>query len=212
MITTQTVHDPGGAANRALVRCDWPGLADPVYAAYHDREWGVPKTDDIALFEKLVLETFQSGLSWLTILKKREAFRIAFDGFDPEKIARYRSDKIAQLIINREIVRNQAKIAATVQNARAYLEISKHQPFAKFIWQFAPAPGLAPAAASRADVPTETPGSRALSAALKAAGFRFLGPTTAYAFMQSVGMVNDHLASCHRHAVCASLQSSLVRP
>jgi DNA-3-methyladenine glycosylase I len=196
---------------RDLPRCNWPGLDDPLYAAYHDTEWGVPQTDSRKLFEKLVLESFQSGLSWLTILKKRNAFREAFDEFDPEKIARYNSTKLGKLITNKEIVRNQAKIAATISNARAYLKLSEDDTFANFVWGFVDHKPQVNTFDRHEDVPAQTEASRALAKALKQRGFRFVGPTTAYAFMQSMGLVNDHLTSCHRHAACAKLQRKKIK-
>lgn len=193
-----------------IERCPWPGINDPIYAEYHDTEWGVPQLDNRALFEKIVLEGFQSGLSWLTILKKRDAFREAFDGFDPEKIAGYNSNKLAKLITNKEIVRSQAKIASAVQNAKAYLRISETEPFSEFVWAVVDGKPIINHFKSFDQVPTETEQSRALAKKLKAAGFRFVGPTTMYAFMQSVGMVNDHLVDCPRHAECAKLQEAMI--
>lgn len=202
---------PAMAPVADLPRCAWPGLDDPIYAHYHDTEWGVPQTDSRKLFEKVVLESFQSGLSWLTILKKRDSFREAFDEFDPEKIARYNSTKLGKLITNKGIIRNQAKIAATVGNARAYLKLSETQSFADFVWSFVDHKPKINAFARQEDVPAQTAESVAMSKALKAHGFRFVGPTTAYAFMQSMGLVNDHLTSCHRYAPCAELQRKTVK-
>lgn len=187
-------------------RCPWPGISDPEYTRYHDEEWGVPLTDGRALFEKLILEGFQSGLSWLIILRKRDNFRRAFHGFDADRIARYRARDIERLMGNEGIVRNRAKIEAAISNARAFLDISRSENFADFVWSHAEATGPANRYESFKDVPAETPASRALSKSLKARGFRFVGPTTMYAFMQSSGMVNDHLVGCHRHARCAKLQ------
>lgn len=195
-----------------IVRCPWPGIADPIYAHYHDTEWGVPHADDVRLFEKLVLEGFQSGLSWLTILKKRDNFRRAFDGFDPARIARYTTGDIERLMADAGIVRNRLKIEATIDNARAYLALAKREPFGRFLWSIVPEHEPAARRARHADVPAETAVSRAMSKALKAEGFRFVGPTTLYAFMQSVGMVNDHLADCHRHGPCAKAQARFKRP
>ena len=193
----------------APTRCPWTGIADPEYARYHDEEWGVPLTDSRLLFEKLILEGFQSGLSWLTILKKRDNFRRAFDHFDAEKIARYNERDIERLMADAGIVRHRLKIESAIDNAKAYLAISQAQPFADFIWGLAEK--RAPAAKLRtfADVPAQTEQSVSISKRLKAEGFRFVGPTTVYAFMQSSGMVNDHLVTCHRHAVCATLQREL---
>ena len=182
-----------------LVRCPWPGT-DPLYLAYHDTEWGVPEWDDRALFEKLSLDGFQAGLSWITILRKRESFRRAFDGFEPERIARWRPARVVRLMADPTIVRNRAKISGTVTNARAYLALRSQQgSFARFLWGFV---GGAPRVNHRRalrQLPAETAESRAMSAALREAGFTFVGPTICYAFMQATGMVDDHLVSCFRH-------------
>jgi DNA-3-methyladenine glycosylase I len=196
----------------AIARCPWPGIADPLYAHYHDTEWGVPLTDDRALFEKLVLEGFQSGLSWLTILRKRENFRRAFHGFDTAKIARYGTKDIARLMDDAGIVRNKMKIEATIDNARAFIALSKHVPLSHFIWGQIEGRPQQNALASLKDAPAQTETSTRISKALKAEGFRFVGPTTVYAFMQSSGMVNDHLVSCPRHKICARLQRALALP
>jgi len=193
-------------------RCPWAGIADPIYARYHDEEWGVPKADDRALFEKLVLEGFQSGLSWLTILKKRDNFRRAFDGFEPERIARYGARDIARLMADAGIVRNRLKIEATIANARALLALQGRTSLATFLWGFLDGRPQVNRHRSFKTVPAETPLSKAISKALKAEGFRFVGPTTIYAFMQSTGMVNDHLLGCHRHAPCAELQLRFEAP
>lgn len=198
-------------ANRAksLKRCPWPGIADPEYARYHDEEWGVPIGDDRALFEKLVLEGFQAGLSWLTILRKRDNFRAAFHGFEPQRIARYGDKDVARLMDDAGIVRNQAKIEATISNARAYLELRQQSSLAALLWGIVSEDATAMSAPrSFADVPAQTATSKRISKALKTRGFRFVGPTTMYALMQSAGMVNDHLVSCHRHRPCAALQRS----
>jgi len=187
-------------------RCPWCGT-DPLYVAYHDTEWGVPETDDRALFEKLILDGFQAGLSWITILKKRDNFRRAFDGFMPEVIARYEPEKIAALMNDAGIVRNRAKIEGTVKSARAYLELREGgQSFSDFLWQFTNGRTIQNHWQRGDQVPAETPQSKAMSKALKARGFTFCGPTIVYAFMQAVGMVNDHYVDCHRHAECAALQ------
>jgi DNA-3-methyladenine glycosylase I len=194
------------------VRCPWAGIADPVYARYHDEEWGVPKTDDRALFEKLVLEGFQSGLSWLTILKKRENFRTAFHAFDAARIARYGAKDIARLMADAGIVRNRLKVEATIDNARALLELQERTSLAAFLWGFLDGRPQINKHSSFKTVPAETAISKAISKALKAEGFRFVGPTTVYAFMQATGMVNDHLVGCHRYAPCAKLQAKFKVP
>jgi DNA-3-methyladenine glycosylase I len=180
-------------------RCPWPGQ-DPFYVAYHDDEWGVPEYDDRALYEKLVLDGFQAGLSWITILRKRENFRRAFDGFEPAKIARYTPKKIERLMLDAGIVRNRQKIEGAVASARAYLDIMEQGPgFSKLLWSFL---GGAPKVnhfRTRGQVPAETPLSRAMSKELASRGFKFCGPTIVYAFMQATGMVNDHLVTCWRH-------------
>lgn len=188
------------------VRCPWGGIEAEIYARYHDTEWGVPHADDRRMFEKLVLEGFQSGLSWLTILKKRESFRSAFDGFDPERIARYGDKDKARLMADAGIVRNRLKIEATIDNARAMLKLQERTGLARFVWSFVDGTPIINERTSFKGVPAQTDASKRISKALKAEGFRFVGPTTVYAFMQSTGMVNDHLVSCHRHAACAKLQ------
>jgi DNA-3-methyladenine glycosylase I len=195
-----------------LRRCPWVGIADPEYARYHDEEWGVPKSDDRALFEKLVLEGFQSGLSWLTILKKRENFRAAFHAFDPERIARYGAKDVARLLRDAGIVRNRLKIEATIDNARALLQLNEQGGLAAFLWGFLDGRPQINAHRSFKAIPAQTATSLAVSKALKGRGFRFVGPTTVYAFMQAVGMVNDHLVSCHRHEACANLQRRFKAP
>jgi DNA-3-methyladenine glycosylase I len=188
-----------------LKRCPWPGV-DTLYIAYHDEEWGVPEFDDRALYEKLVLDGFQAGLSWITILRKRDNFRRAFDDFTPEKIARYRPAKIEKLMLDAGIVRNRAKIEGTVNSARAWLEIMDKGPgFSKLLWDFVDGRPKVNNFKSRGQVPAETKISQAMSKELAKRGFKFCGPTIVYAFMQAVGMVNDHLVSCHRHAACAKL-------
>jgi DNA-3-methyladenine glycosylase I len=186
-------------------RCPWPG-DDALYIAYHDKEWGVPEFDDRALFEKLILDGFQAGLSWITILRKRENFRSAFDGFVPEKIARYRPAKVERLMQDAGIVRNRAKIEGTVLSARAYLEVMEKGPgFSKLLWNFLDGKPRVNHYKTRGQVPAETAVSRAMSKELAQRGFKFCGPTIVYAFMQATGMVNDHLITCHRHAECAKL-------
>jgi DNA-3-methyladenine glycosylase I len=193
-------------------RCPWAGIADSEYARYHDAEWGVPKTDDRALFEKVVLEGFQAGLSWITILRKRENFRKAFHGFDPERIVRYGAKDIARLMGDAGIVRNKLKIEATVDNAKAYLKLAERTSFAAFVWGVLDGKPRVNTFGSLKEVPAETEDSKRLSKALKKEGFRFVGSTTMYAFMQASGMVNDHLVSCPRHAPCAKLQRAFRMP
>jgi DNA-3-methyladenine glycosylase I len=190
-------------------RCGWAGT-EPIYVAYHDEEWGVPNGDSRALFEKIILEGFQSGLSWITILRKRNHFRQVFDGFDPEKIARYGPAKVAALLADPGIVRNRLKVEAAIDNAKAYLNLSQTQRLSAFLWDFVDGRPMQNRFHTSADVPPETDVSRAISKALKAHGFRFVGPTTVYAMMQSVGMVNDHLTDCHRHEVCANMRPVLT--
>jgi len=193
-------------------RCPWIGIADPQYARYHDEEWGVPKSDDRALFEKLVLEGFQAGLSWLTILRKRDNFRAAFHAFDPARIARYGGKDVARLMADAGIVRNRLKIEATIDNARALMQLNEHMSLAAFLWDQVDGRPQINAHRSFKGVPAQTASSKAISKALKGRGFRFVGPTTVYAFMQATGMVNDHLVSCHRHAACAELQRHFMPP
>ncbi len=195
-----------------LVRCTWPGLDDPLYAHYHDTEWGVPKTDDRVLFEKMILEGFQSGLSWLTILRKRENFRTAFDDFDAEKIARYDDRDKVRLMADTGIIRNRLKIDATIDNARAYLKLAEKTSLARFLWSFVDGRPRINTYRRHADVPAQTEVSKIVSKALKAEGFRFVGPTTMYAFMQASGLVNDHLLGCHRHHHCSELMKTFELP
>jgi DNA-3-methyladenine glycosylase I len=195
-----------------VVRCPWAGIADPVYTRYHDEEWGVPQPSDRALFEKLVLEGFQAGLSWITILKKRDNFRRAFHGFDPERVVRYGAKDVARLMADPGIVRNRLKVEATIDNARAVLKLAQRVPLSSFLWDLIDGRPQINRHRTFKTVPAETPVSKAISKALKAEGFRFVGPTTVYAFMQSTGMVNDHLVSCHRHSSCAELQRSFKAP
>lgn len=191
-----------------LDRCTWPGLEHPEYVHYHDTEWGVPSADDIKLFEKLLLEGFQAGLSWLTILRKRENFRAAFHGFKPEKIARYTDKDIARLMADPGIVRNKLKVEASIDNARAFLKLQDRTTLSKFLWSFQDGKAVINRYAGHGDVPPKTDVSTAMSKALLKEGFRFVGPTTLYAFMQSMGFVNDHLVGCHRHKACAAMQKS----
>ncbi|HEX2724324.1 MAG TPA: DNA-3-methyladenine glycosylase I [Beijerinckiaceae bacterium] len=185
-------------------RCWWPGT-DELYVGYHDDEWGVPELDDRALFEKLILDGFQAGLSWITILRKRENFRRAFAGFDPEAIARFDAAHVEALMGDAGIVRNRAKIEGTVASARAFLAVQERHGFARFVWDFVDGRPVDGRRKGRGDIPAETDASRRLSKALKQEGFAFCGPTIVYAFMQAVGMANDHLVGCFRHAECAAL-------
>jgi DNA-3-methyladenine glycosylase I len=188
-------------ANRAdeLSRCPWVGQ-DELYVAYHDHEWGQPEYDDRALFEKLVLDGFQAGLSWIIILRKRDNFRRAFDGFEPAKIARYTQKKIERLLQDEGIVRNRAKIEGSILSARGWLDIMEKGPgFSKFLWNFVDGRPKINHWRSIKQVPAETGQSRAISKELAGRGFKFCGPTIVYAFMQAVGMVNDHLVKCYRH-------------
>ncbi len=182
-----------------LVRCEWAG-EDPLMVAYHDEEWGVPCHDDRDLFERLILEGFQAGLSWSTILRKREAFIRAFDGFDPEIVAGYGPDDVTRLLGDAGIVRNRLKVAAAITNARAFLSVQDtFGSFDAYIWQFAPQ-NARPRPQSLADVPVTTAESDAMSKDLKQRGFRFVGSTICYAFMQSAGLVDDHVEGCFRAA------------
>jgi DNA-3-methyladenine glycosylase I len=195
-----------------VTRCPWAGIADPLYARYHDEEWGVPKTDDRQMFEKLVLEGFQAGLSWLTILRKRENFRKAFHDFDAERIARYGARDVARLMADAGIVRNRLKIEATIDNARTLLKLQERTALAAFLWGRVDGRPQINEHRSFKTVPAATPASKAVSKALIAEGFRFVGPTTVYAFMQAVGMVNDHLVTCFRYEPCAKLQRKVKMP
>ena len=188
-----------------LARCPWPKL-DPLYIRYHDEEWGVPEYDDRALYEKLILDGFQAGLSWITILRKRENFRQAFDGFEPTLIARYTPRKVEKLMQNAGIVRNRMKIEGAILSARAYLDVMEQgEGFARLLWSFVDGRPKVNHFRSISQVPAETAVSRRISKELGSRGFKFCGPTIIYAFMQAVGMVNDHIVSCHRHAALAKL-------
>jgi DNA-3-methyladenine glycosylase I len=179
--------------------CPWCEAFD-LYRDYHDSEWGVPLYDDRSLFELLILEGAQAGLSWATILKKRENYRRAFDGFDPARIAQYDAEKVAALLADSGIVRNRAKVAAAIQNAKAYLALTANgQSFSDFLWRFVDQAPIQNQWTSMAEVPAKTTRSEAMSKALGRAGFKFVGATICYAFMQSAGMVNDHLTTCPRH-------------
>jgi DNA-3-methyladenine glycosylase I len=187
-----------------MERCPWCGT-DPLYVAYHDTEWGMPERDPRALWEGLVLEGFQAGLAWITILRKRESFRRAFAGFDPEAIARWGEAEVARCLADPGIVRHRGKIEATVGNARAFLRIEAQAGFAAFLWDRIDGRPVQNAWRSPAEVPTETPLSRAISRELRGAGFRFCGPRIVYAFLQAGGLVNDHLVGCPRHAEVARM-------
>lgn len=194
------------------IRCEWVN-DDPLYIAYHDEEWGVPVRDDRQLFEQLLLEGAQAGLSWYTILKKREGYRRAFDGFDPERMARYGDRKIAALLADEGIVRNRLKVHAAVGNARAWLELRESgEGFADFLWSFTGGKPIINEWRRLEDVPASTPASQAMSRELKRRGFRFAGPTICYAFMQAAGMVNDHLVTCFRWVECGGEGRPCPRP
>lgn len=191
-----------------VVRCGWCGTTDQLYINYHDEEWGVPIYDDRLLFAKLILDGAQAGLSWITILRKRENYWTAFDQFDPEKIARYDEAKIAALLQNPGIVRNRLKVQSAVKNARGYLDImEKEGSFSRFLWDFVDGSPIQNSWRSMAEVPAETAESQAMSKALKKYDFSFVGPTIVYAFMQAVGIVNDHVVDCFRHAECRAMAS-----
>jgi len=186
-------------------RCGWCGN-EPIYIAYHDNEWGVPNFDDTSLFEFLLLEGAQAGLSWITVLKKRNGYQNAFDGFDAEKIARYGKRDINHLLKDRSIIRNRLKIESAVTNARAFLDIKNQRAgFADYIWQFVDHKPLQNHFRALSNVPASTGRSDAMSKQLKKDGFRFVGSTICYAYMQATGMVNDHLVDCHRHRACVEL-------
>jgi DNA-3-methyladenine glycosylase I len=189
-------------ASVASTRCGWTGTT-PEYVAYHDDEWGRPVVDDVRLYEKFCLEGFQSGLSWLTILRKREGFRRAFEGFVPETVAAYGDAEIQRLLGDASIVRHRGKIEAAINNARATVDTqARHGSLAALVWQFEPTRRGRAVPTGMGDIPATSPESVALAKAFKANGFRFIGPTTAYAAMQSLGVVNDHVAGCHVRAAC----------
>jgi DNA-3-methyladenine glycosylase I len=190
-----------------LHRCPWPGKDDAVYVAYHDTEWGVPEYDDRALYEKLMLDGFQAGLSWITILRKRDNFRKAFDSFEPEKIARFDARRKAKLMQDAGIVRNKLKIEGAVLSARAYLEVMEKGPgFSALLWDYLDGKPKVNKFRDTKQVPAETELSKKISKDLAARGFKFVGPTIVYAFMQAVGMVNDHLVKCHCHETVQKLR------
>jgi DNA-3-methyladenine glycosylase I len=183
----------------SLVRCDWAGN-DPLYVTYHDQEWGVPVHDDRTLFEFLILEGAQAGLSWITILRKRENYRAAYDSFDPQKVARYDAAKVAELLANQGIIRNRLKVAASIGNAQAFLAVQEEfGSFDTYIWRFVGGRPKVNAWRTMAEIPATSPESDALSKDLKQRGFRFVGSTICYAHMQATGMVNDHIVDCFRY-------------
>jgi DNA-3-methyladenine glycosylase I len=187
-----------------LVRCPWCGT-DPLYVAYHDTDWGVPEYDGRALWEKLILDGFQAGLSWITILRKRESFRVAFEGFHPEIIAYWGEEEVARLLGNAGIIRHRGKIEGTIKSAQAYLRIAEKQDFSDFLWAYVDGKPLVNRFSGMSEIPVATEISQRLSKDLKKAGFAFCGPTIVYAFMQAVGMVNDHIVTCHRHTQVGAL-------
>ena len=195
---TAVLHADGKA------RCPWPGT-DPFYLAYHDTEWGVPERDSRALFEKLILDGFQAGLAWITILRKREGFRRAFDNFEPAIIARYDSAKVEALMQDTGIVRNRGKIVSTIAGARVYLDIEARGGFSGYLWGFLDGRVIQNSYRAMGEVPPATPLSEKISKDMKKRGFNFCGPTIVYAFMQATGMVNDHLTGCFRYEECAAL-------
>ncbi|MBJ7411392.1 MAG: DNA-3-methyladenine glycosylase I [Phenylobacterium sp.] len=190
-----------------LTRCEWRGMAgDPLYEAYHDTEWGVPEYDSRALWEKLVLDGFQAGLAWITILRKREAFRAAFDNFDPEKVAHYGEADRARLMADAGIVRSNAKIDAAIESAKIYLQMqARGEDFSAFCWGFVGGKPIQNRWNAFGEVPAQTELAVEVSKALKARGFKFVGPVIVYAWMQAVGMVNDHFTCCFRHGQVKTL-------
>jgi len=198
------VAETHGEQGQMTDRCGWVGI-ESIYLAYHDEEWGVPEYDSRALWEKLILDGFQAGLSWLTILKKRDNFREAFKGFDPEVIATWGEAEVAELLQNPGIIRHRGKIQATITNAQAYLRIQEIQPFADFLWGYFDHRVEQNRWESQANVPTQDARSLQISKDLKKAGFKFCGPTIVYAFMEASGFMNNHLITCHRHKEVAGM-------
>ena len=193
-------------ANKSKKRCEWSGTANDAYIAYHDEEWGVPVHDDRKQFEFLILEGAQAGLSWLTILKRREGYRKAFADYDPQKVARFTQKRIEKLLENKGIIRNKLKVHAAVTNAQAFLAVQEEfGTFDNYIWQFVDGKTIQHRRRTMKDIPVTTAESDALSKDLKRRGFKFVGSTIMYAHMQAVGMVNDHVVSCFRHAECKKL-------
>jgi DNA-3-methyladenine glycosylase I len=188
-----------------MKRCDW-STDDQIYIEYHDKEWGVPVYDDGKLFEMLILEGAQAGLSWITILKRRDGYRRAYDDFDPIKMGKWDSDKIAELLNNSNIIRNKLKINAAKSNAQAFLKVTKkYGSFSSFIWSFVNGVPMNHSWKSLTEIPASTKESERMSKALRENGFKFVGPTICYAFMQAVGMVNDHIVTCFRHKEIADI-------
>ncbi len=196
----------------ARCRCSWAGT-DALYCAYHDEEWGVPERDSRALWEKLVLDGFQAGLAWITILRKRDAFRAAFAGFDPDRVARFDASDVERLMGDAGIVRSRAKIGAAIGSARAYLRMrDQGEDFAGFCWRFVGGRPIQNTWRERGEVPAETPLAREISKALKARGFTFVGPVITYAWMQATGLVNDHVIPCFRHQAVRDLAAAQRSP
>ena len=197
----------GCMSSESLIRCGWRGMAgDPLYEAYHDNEWGVPEYDSRALWEKLVLDGFQAGLAWITILRKREAFRAAFAGFDPDRVAAFGPEDRARLMADPGIVRSNAKIDAAISGARIFVEMrDRGEDFSGFLWSFVGGAPLNSGFREISQVPAQTPEAVEMSRALKAKGFKFCGPVIVYAFMQATGMVNDHLTGCFRHGPVSAM-------
>lgn len=195
------------------LRCPWAGHNDPEYIAYHDHEWGVPVRDETRLFEFLVLEGAQAGLSWQTVLRKRARYRQVFADFDPDRVARFSARDVTRLLADPGIIRNRAKVHSAIQNARALLALRERgEEFSALVWQFVDGAPKQNRWRSQDEVPAETAESKAMSRALKSLGFNFVGPTICYAYMQAVGMVNDHLVSCFRHRQVRSLTDAATRP
>ncbi len=199
------------AKQKTRYRCGWAG-DDELYQHYHDTEWGVPQINDQALFEKICLEGFQAGLSWITILKKREHFRKVFDGFDPEKVVRYSDKKIAKLLEDPGIIRNKLKVNAAISNARAFLDLQEKQSLASFLWGYVDGTPVQNCFNDLSEIPAETDISKQISKDLKKLGFKFCGPTIVYAMMQSIGMVNDHVLKCPDHDKCKKLAKKIKAP
>ena len=211
-VSSGAVSDGSIVGEDGVARCWW-GASPPEYRAYHDGEWGIPVADDIRLFEKLSLEGFQAGLSWLTILRKREAFRRAFAGFDFERVARFGDRDVTRLLGDASIVRHRGKIEAVIANARCAVELAQEAgPLAAHLWRFEPPPRAAPLDRAALAALAQTDGSRALARDLRRRGWRFVGPTTVYAFMQAMGLVNDHLGDCDAHRVVEGARERFVRP